>query len=236
MSFDWFHADPSIPMPGPIDIPNERKVAHLIAGDNGLYFALPNNHIVWMDPSWVIESPPSKEDYRAIDKSYRCEHKFKIEDTVAAAYDIVRMADTNESFENAAGEALSTIWREGSGDPIDAEFTITPDPKETPANGDVEGWVDAMGLELIDIPESEIPRPVSILPVLHIPDDDLHLYPKLPWGKRTGHGSEGLRWLIKSDATFTDGWFVAEFYCDSSDDQNQDLKIRYYRREANIPF
>ena len=55
------------------DAPEQNKCAHVIRLDNGNYAALPNNRILWAEPSFVQQPFAIRPDYKVNTHLWKCE-------------------------------------------------------------------------------------------------------------------------------------------------------------------
>jgi hypothetical protein len=83
MTFDW-RSPPNEIDTSVVNLPDERKSAHLIAGTDGCLYAMPNNRIRWVEPGFIYKPTHEPLNYKPITRTWRCERRFvtKHEDTV----------------------------------------------------------------------------------------------------------------------------------------------------------
>lgn len=59
-----------------LELPDERKSAHVIQGDDGLLYAMPNNRIIWEEPGFIREDIATIKKLTPLRRYYKCERSF----------------------------------------------------------------------------------------------------------------------------------------------------------------
>jgi len=66
----------------------EHKCAHLFAGEDGNYYAYPNNRVIWYDDAWTRNRITKNPGYRIDTTTYSVENKRKMETSDHYMYEI----------------------------------------------------------------------------------------------------------------------------------------------------
>jgi hypothetical protein len=63
-TIDWTHSDPDRVNAGTTLLPEEHKCGHLLLGDDGNLYLMPNNKLKWVDPDFCVEPFPDRPTYK----------------------------------------------------------------------------------------------------------------------------------------------------------------------------
>ena len=69
----------------------EHKCAHVFAGEDGNYFAYPNNRVIWYDDAWTLNRIKDNPGYKIDMTTYSVENKRKMETSEHYMYDITKI-------------------------------------------------------------------------------------------------------------------------------------------------
>lgn len=94
-SIEWAHMDATRLDPSWLSMPDERKSAHVLRTDDGLLAALPNNRILWEEPSFIVRpfGEGERPDYVTNSRAWSCEVGWRTADEDAAHYEIAEAAE-----------------------------------------------------------------------------------------------------------------------------------------------
>lgn len=74
----------------------EHKCAHVFAGEDGNYFAYPNNRVVWFDYSWTRNRITKNPGYKIDTTIYSVENKRKTETSDHFTYDDMKTTEPHD--------------------------------------------------------------------------------------------------------------------------------------------